>query len=184
MTKTILETERLILREVDIERDLDAWVDMMSDEDTVRFIGGQTMGRAASWRQMAMLIGHQAVRGYSFWSTIEKSSGDFIGRVGLWSPEGWPEPEIGWTIHRNYTRRGYAKEAGAACIDYAFETLEWQRTIHVIGEENIASIKTAEALGSKRLYKIDKLPPFGDVQCWAYGQTREEWKKRREIGLF
>jgi len=51
--KPILETDRLILREVDIDRDLDAWVDMMSDEDTVRFIGGQTMDHAASWRQMA-----------------------------------------------------------------------------------------------------------------------------------
>ncbi len=178
--KPIIETERLILREVDIECDLEPWVDMMSDEETVRFIGGQTMDHAASWRQMAMVIGHQVVRGYSFWSTIEKATGDFVGRVGLWSPVGWPEPEIGWTIHRNYTRRGFAKEAGAACVDYAFETLGWDRCIHVIGEENIGSIKTAEAIGSKRLYKVDKLPPFGDVKCWAYGQTREEWESRNE----
>lgn len=177
--KTVLETQRLILRYIDIEADLDAWVDMMSDEDTVRFIGGQTMDHAASWRQMAMAMGHQQARGYSFWSTIEKSTGDFVGRVGVWFPVGWPEAEIGWTIHRNYTRQGFAKEAGGACIDYVFETLGWDRIIHVIAEENIASIKTAEALGSKRLYKIDKLAPFGDVQCWAYGQTRDEWEKRK-----
>ena len=57
--KTIIETPRLILREIDIERDLQPWADMMSDEDTVRYIGGQTMNKAQTWRTMAMMIGHQ-----------------------------------------------------------------------------------------------------------------------------
>ncbi len=170
MTKIILETERLILRHIDPVADLDPWTDMMSDEETVRFIGGQIMDRAGAWRQMAMLIGHQAIKGYSFWSVVEKNSSNFIGRVGPWCPEGWPEPEIGWTIHRDYTRQGYAKEAGRACIEYARDILGWSRVIHVIAEENIGSIKTAEALGAKRLYPITNLPPFGDVKCWAYGQ--------------
>lgn len=169
----ILETPRLILREINIEKDIDMWHDMMSDAETVRHIGGQVLDRAGAWRQMATLIGHQKIRGYGFWSVIEKSSGKFIGRVGPWFPEGWPEPEVGWTIHRDYTRRGYAKEAGAACVDYVFNTLGWERIIHVIAEDNLGSIKTAEAIGSKRLYAIDKLPPFGDVKCWAYGQEKK-----------
>ena len=86
MTKVILETKRLILREIDIEADLEVWHDMMSDEDTVRYIGGQTLDRAGSWRQMATAIGHQKIRGYGFWSLIEKASGQFIGRVGPWNP--------------------------------------------------------------------------------------------------
>ena len=168
----IMETERLILRHVDMERDLEPWTEMMSDPETVRFIGGQTMDRSASWRQMALITGHQHIRGYSFYSVEEKASGAWVGRIGHWSPEGWPEPEIGWTVHPAHTRKGIAKEAGRACIDYAFETLGWDRVIHVIDEENIASIKTAEAIGSHRLYKVDDLPPFGGVNCWAYGQER------------
>lgn len=172
MSKIILQTDRLILREIDIEKDLDAWTDMMSDEDTVRFIGGQTLDRAGSWRQMATLIGHQHVRGYGFWAVEEKSTGEFIGRVGPWFPEGWPEPEIGWTIHRKHTRKGYAKEAGAACVDYVFNRLGWNRVIHVIAEDNIGSIKTAEAIGSYYMYDVDTLPPFGNVKCLAYGQEK------------
>ncbi|MEP6342299.1 MAG: GNAT family N-acetyltransferase [Maricaulaceae bacterium] len=178
MSKIILETPRLILRDIDIDEDLDAWVDMMSDEETVRHIGGQTLDRASAWRQMTMFMGHEAVRGYVFWTVIEKASGNFVGRVGPWAPEGWPEPEVGWTIHRDYTRRGYAKEAGAACVDYCFNTLGWERVIHVTAEGNVGSIKTAEAIGSKRLYKIDNLPPFGAVDCWAYGQTKDEWAQQ------
>jgi len=121
-----METERLILRDVDIEKDLSAWTDMMSDAETVQFIGGQTLDEAGSWRQIATMI-----------------------------------------------RKGYAKEAGAACVKYAFEELGWERVIHVIAAENIASIKTAEAIGSKKMYHIPNLPPFGEVNCWAYGQDKE-----------
>lgn len=168
----VVETERLILRHIDIEKDLKPWTEMMSDEWTVKHIGGQVMDEAASWRQMAMMIGHQHVRGYGFYSTIEKATGQFVGRIGHWGPVGWPEPEIGWAVHPAHTRKGFAKEAGAACIDYAFGKLGWDRVIHVIAEDNIASIKTAEAIGSEKMYPIDNLPPFGDVNCWAYGQTR------------
>ena len=171
-SKFILESERLILREIDIERDFEPWVEMMSDAETVRFIGGETLGRAACWRHIAMLVGHQTIWGYGFYSVIEKATGDWVGRVGHWNPEGWTEPEIGWAIHPGHTRKGYAKEAGAACVDYAFDTLGWTRAVHVVGAKNIASIKTAEAIGSKRLYHIDNLPPFGTVDCWAYGQEK------------
>ncbi len=165
-----IETERLILRPIDMEADLDGFCGAMADEDTVRFIGGKTMNRAETWRNMAMLLGHYHARGYGFLSVIEKATGQWVGRVGAWYPEGWPEPEIGWTIHPDHTRQGYAKEAGAACLDYVFQTLNWDRVIHVIASENIASIKTAEAIGSKRMYHISDLPPFGEVDCWAYGQ--------------
>jgi len=168
----IMETERLILRHIDIEKDLDSWTEMMSDAETVRFIGGKTMGRAESWRTMSLMIGHQQIHGYSFYSAIEKSSGKFIGRIGHWFPDGWPEPEIGWAVHPAHTRKGFAKEAAAACVDYAFDELGWERVIHVIAQENIASIKTAEAIRSNKLYHVPHLPPFGEVDCWAYGQTR------------
>lgn len=173
MPKIILETDRLILREIDIEADIDMWHDMMSDEQTVRFIGGKTLDRAGTWRQMATVIGHQKVRGYGFWSVVEKASGRFVGRIGPWYPEGWPEPEVGWTLHRDYTGKGYAQEAGAACVDYVLNTLGWERIIHVIDKDNLASIKTAEAIGSRKMYKIDHVPPLGDVDCWAYGQEKQ-----------
>lgn len=169
----IIETDRLILRAIDIDHDFEGFCEAMSDEDTVEYIGGKTLTRAETWRSTAALIGHMSIRGYGFMSVIEKSSGQWVGRVGPWFPEGWPEPEIGWTIHPAFTRRGYAKEAGAACVDYVFNTLGWDRVIHVIDEKNIGSIKTAEAIGSARMYKIDHLPPFGDVNCWAYGQVRK-----------
>ena len=170
--KTFIETERLILREIDLEADIEPWTEMMSDEDTVRYIGGKTMDRMMSWRAMVMMIGHQKVRGYGFMSVVEKATGQWVGRIGPWYPEGWEEPEIGWTLHRKFTGKGYAKEAGAACVDYVFNTLGWTQTIHVIAHGNIASIKTAEAVGSRYLREAKDNPLFGGIKCHIYGQDK------------
>ena len=89
----ILETDRLILRKIDPERDFDAWAESMADEGTVRYLGTKPMSRAESWRNMAQVIGHWAIRGYGFFSLESKETGEWVGRVGPWNPEGWPAPE-------------------------------------------------------------------------------------------
>jgi len=163
MTKTVLETDRLILRHVDPEADFEAWADCFGDKATMRGLGGGPgMSRAQAWRHMATVIGHQSIHGYSFYSVIEKSSGKWVGRVGHWNPEGWPEPEVGWTIYKPFWRKGYAAESALACKQYAFEVLSWPR--------NVASIKTAEAIGSKLLYTVDNIPAISDDPHFVYGQ--------------
>lgn len=169
----LIETNRLILRTIDPEKDFEDWADCFSDKETMTFIGGGAgMSRAQAWRHMATVIGHEHIRGYTFLSVIEKASQRWVGRVGPWNPEGWPEPEIGWTIHRNHWRKGYAKEAGAACIDFAFNQLGWNRVVHLIESGNIGSERTASALGSKRLYEVKGIPGVSDKPCWVWGQNK------------
>jgi len=93
--------------------------------------------------------------------------------VGHWNPEGWPEPEVGWTIHKPHWRKGYASVAARACIDYAFNVLNWPRVVHTIAMDNVASIKTAEALGSKLLYNVENIPAISDDPHYVYGQERK-----------
>jgi RimJ/RimL family protein N-acetyltransferase len=59
----IIETERLILREIDPEHDFESWAETMADENTVRYLGSKPMIRAQAWRSMAMMIGHWTMRG-------------------------------------------------------------------------------------------------------------------------
>jgi RimJ/RimL family protein N-acetyltransferase len=68
----IIETERLFLREIDPARDFDSWAKAMADEHTVRYLGTKSMDRANAWRNMAMVMGHWAIRGYGFFSLENK----------------------------------------------------------------------------------------------------------------
>lgn len=166
----IMETERLILRKVDPDRDFDAWAKAMADEDTVRYLGMKPQNRSEAWRSMAMSMGHWAIRGYGFFSLEHKQTGDWIGRVGPWYPEGWPGREVGWTISPDHVRKGYGYEAAKASIEYAFTTLGWSRLIHVIMEGNLPSIALAEKLGSTLLRSQEGVAGVTDQKVYIYGQ--------------
>ena len=172
-----LETPRLILRPPQ-QQDLDAWAEMMLDEEVARFIGG-VMPRAICWRQLMTMIGAWHAQGFAMFSVIEKSSGAWIGRVGPWRPEGWPGNEIGWAIERKYWGLGYAVEAAQISADWAFTTLGWAEMIHSIAPENRSSQRVAEKLGSRNLGPGKLPPPYDHDPVDLWGQTREEWLGRR-----
>lgn len=167
-----METERLILRTIDADRDFEPWARAMADENTVRYLGSPPMTRAQAWRNMAMVIGHWSVRGYGFFSLESKATGEWVGRVGPWFPEGWPEPEIGWMISPQHLRRGYAIEAARASLDYVFDTLGWQQVAHVILPGNAGSIAVAEKLGSILLREQLGLPGIIEDTVLVYGQKK------------
>ena len=171
-----VETPRLILRAPRLE-DLDPWAAMMADPETARFIGG-TAPRAVTWRALMTMIGAWHANGFAMFSVIEKSTGRWIGRVGPWMPEGWPGSEIGWTVIREYWGRGFATEAAAASIDWAFDHLGWTQIIHSIAPDNAASQRVARKLGSRHRGSGQLPAPFEHAQVDIWGQTLDEWRAR------
>jgi RimJ/RimL family protein N-acetyltransferase len=167
-----IETERLILRPIDPERDFDPWARTMADPGTVRYLGTEPMDTAQSWRNMAVVLGHWQMRGYGFFSVVSKKSGDWLGRVGPWFPEGWPAPEVGWTIAPWARGRGFATEAASAAITYAFERLDWDRVVHVILDGNEASMAVARKVGSELIEKQHGLPGVTEDTVLIFGQAR------------
>lgn len=142
-----LETERLRLRApapADFEPMAAFWA-----SDRARFVGG-VLTRMQAWRAFAAQIGHWALNGYGHWSVEERATGAYVGRVGLWFPETWPEPEIGWTLMDGCEGRGFATEAARAARRHAYDTLGWSTAISLIDPENLASQAVATRLGCAR----------------------------------
>ena len=124
---------------------------MYADPEVTRYIGnGLVMDEHASWRSCATIVGHWALRGYGQWIAEEKSSGEAIGRIGLYHPAGWPGLEVGWALAREQWGRGYATEGARAALRYAFDVVGTDRAVSVIHPENRASIRVAEKLGGIR----------------------------------
>jgi RimJ/RimL family protein N-acetyltransferase len=172
-----LETARLILRPPAPE-DFEPYCALMA-HDAARFIGGP-QARSMAWRGLATSIGAWTLNGHSMFSYIEKASGRWVGRGGPWTPEGWPGREVGWAVIPEAQRQGYAHEASAAAMDWAFEALDWQEVIHTIDPANAASIAVARSLGSElQRTGVPAPPPFA-VTWDIYGQTREAWRARSD----
>ncbi len=145
----LLETPRLRLR-LFRDDDLDAYADMCADAEVMRYIGERKpMTRSEAWRHMAMMLGHHHLRGYGLWAVEEKTTGEVAGRVGIWRPEGWPGLEAAWTLRRSHWGKGYATEAAAAAIAYAFSELKAAHVISLIDPQNAASICVAERVGER-----------------------------------
>jgi RimJ/RimL family protein N-acetyltransferase len=176
-TNLQLETPRLLLRLPRAE-DLDAWAELMTDAEAVRFIGG-TMPRSMSWRAIMTMIGAWHSQGFAMFSVIDKATGRWIGRLGPWMPEGWPGTEIGWAIVRDCWGRGYATEGAVAATNWAFDHLGWTQIIHSIAPENAASQGVARKLGSRNWGPGRLPPPYENDPVEIWGQTRDEWKARR-----
>jgi RimJ/RimL family protein N-acetyltransferase len=166
----VIETERLILRRVDPEKDFEAWAKAMADENTVKYLGTKPMSRNDAWRSMAVVMGHWEIRGYGSFSLESKETGEWVGRVGPWYPEGWPDKEVGWTISPQHLRKGYGAEAARASIEYAFDILGWKKVIHLIMDGNEASMALAESIGSSLLSEHAGLPGICEEKVFIFGQ--------------
>ena len=152
-----LETERLRLCALG-ERHFEAYAAMLADASSTRFVGdGQPLDRMNAWRSMAMLLGHWALRGCGMWAVELRDSGEFIGRVGLHNPEGWPDIELGWMLVPGARHQGYATEAARAVLDFAFTRLEVPRAISLIRADNSASERVARRIGGRQGTTIDFL---------------------------
>jgi len=173
----VIETPRLILRPP-LAEDLDGFCELMADEDAAKFIGG-LQPRAAVWRTLCIMSGAWTIRGFSMFSVIEKSSGNWIGRLGPWQPEGWPGTEVGWGLLTSAQGRGYAAEGASAAMDYAVDSLGFTEIIHCIDPKNAPSIKLAERLGSRKLREAVAPAPIPHTVWDVYGQTADAWRARR-----
>ena len=152
----MVDTARLRLREFR-DDDLDAFAAMNADAETMRYIGtGVPIDRIQTWRSMAMFMGHWDLRGYGIWAVEERATGAFVGRVGLFNPEGWPGLEVGWLLGPAFRGQGYATEAGAAALDFAWASVgAADRVISLIRPANAPSIRVAEKLGERLVDEID-----------------------------
>jgi RimJ/RimL family protein N-acetyltransferase len=163
-----LETERLILREF---KETD-WVDLhqlYSDPECTRYTIQRTLTEGESWRTMATMIGHWAIRGYGPYAVEEKSTGRVMGPVGLWYPNDWPEPEIKWALSRNYWHQGYASEAARAVKKMAASHMPETSLISLIFAENEPSIKLALAIGAE----FEKEIEFRDVVAHIFRHGKD-----------
>lgn len=162
-----LETERLTLRQFR-ESDLDAYAEMTSDPEVMRYLGSGPMNRAEAWRNMATILGHWTLRGFGIWAVEERTGGALIGRVGCWRPEGWPGLEVGWMIRRASWGQGFATEAAQASLDVAFKRLGENHVISMIQGDNQPSIRVARRLGMR----LEGRTEVFDIPVAVYGIRR------------
>lgn len=141
-----LTTARLILRGPE-PRDFDPIADFFADAQYSAGFGGP-LSRSEAWRWFSCSVGHWHLRGYGFWTITLKDTGEPCGITGIWEPEGWPEPELGWVMFKNAEGKGIAYEAALAARAYAYAHFDLSALSSNIFPGNTRSVALAERLGA------------------------------------
>ena len=159
---TILETERLVLREMN-ERD-DAFIfDLLNQPSFIKYIGNRNVHSIERAREIIRDRYVAAYRdyGYGLWGVELKSQDSeirnpkseirnpLIGMCGFVRRDGLPYADIGFAFLPEFERRGYAHEAARATMDYGRETLGLKRVLAITTLDNESSIRLLRKLGFK-----------------------------------
>lgn len=176
--RIILETERLILREY-TPADFDGLLAILSDPVTMAHYP-KPYDENGTRRWLAWSLDNYEVYGFGLWAIELKDTGTFIGDCGITMQkiDGESLPEIGYHIHRDHWRRGYAKEAAAAVRDWFFTHTNFPAVYSYMTVDNVASWSTAASVGMKRIKRYTD----GDEELFVYTVTRGEWELRQGRG--
>ena len=164
-----LETARLRLRAPRWE-DFDAVVAYSLSERS-RTVGGP-VDRAQAFARFCALGGHWLVRGYGRWVIADRQTDAALGISGPYFPEGWPEPEIAWTVFEGAEGRSIAYEAACAVRAHLYDTLGWRTVMSAIDPANTRSVRLAERLGCRREGQFDTLA-HGRLDIWRHPGPEE-----------
>jgi RimJ/RimL family protein N-acetyltransferase len=147
-----LETERLVLRPFRAG-DLAAMHRMQSDESIVRWLYNGVRDEQETKQLLDRKIAAAALTEEGQWLSCAitlRESGEVVGDLSLhWVSAEHRCGEIGFILASAHQGRGYATEAAAALLPFAFETMGWHRLIGRTEARNIGSARVLEKLGMR-----------------------------------
>ncbi|MCB1390497.1 MAG: GNAT family N-acetyltransferase [Rhodobacteraceae bacterium] len=150
-----LHTDRLTLRAPRLD-DFEHWAAFWASDRSIH--EGGPKDRVAGYQVWAADVALWHLRGYGAFAVEDRATGAFLGEVGIYQPEGFPETELGWMVLPAAEGKGYAAEAARAVMGWARATFGWDELVNIIDPANSRSIATALRLGGR----IDPMRPGVD----------------------
>ena len=144
--KKILETERLLLRELN-SNDAENFYNLNLNPNVIKYTGNSAFKNISEAREFLENYKDYKLNGYGRWAVVNKLDEKFIGWCGLKFGEMENETDIGFRFFEEEWNKGYATESAKACLNYGFENLNLKRIIGRAMKENNGSIKVLEKIG-------------------------------------
>ncbi len=145
--KTVLDTNRLLLREFTLEDTLFI-VQLLNTPGWLQFIGDRNVkneAQAIAYLENGPLKSYRD-NGYGLYAVIRKQDNLCIGMCGILRRDTLEYPDIGFAFLPEYMGKGYAFEAASVTLEYA-QQLQLPTICAITHPANNASIKLLEKIG-------------------------------------
>lgn len=145
---TVLETERLVLREVE-EADAPFVLELLNSPGFLENIGDRGVRTEDEARGYIVerVIGSYRQHGFGMWLTIQKLDQTAVGLAGLVKREGLETPDVGYAFAPRVWGQGYAQEAAAGVLAHAQGKMGLQKLAAITTLENFASMAVLRKIG-------------------------------------
>lgn len=145
---TLLETERLLLRQLTTE-DATFMFELLNDPSFIRNIGDRnirTIDDACAYIVNGPVKSYEK-NGFGLYLVILKETNESIGICGLIRRESLEDVDIGYALLPKFWSKGYAVEAAQATKAYAKDVVGLKRLVAIVDPVNVGSIRVLEKIG-------------------------------------
>ncbi|UKJ07021.1 GNAT family N-acetyltransferase [Solitalea lacus] len=178
--KTIIETERLILRELEYTDENDLF-EMDSDPEVHLYIENNPVKSIDEIKKVIEMLKKQYVEnGIARWAVVDKVTNECVGWSGL---KYFREPlnnhinfyELGYRFKKKHWGKGFATESSIAILDYGFKNLNVDSIFAITDPKNANSKKVLTKLGFDFQETFDY---EGDLTDW-FKLKKEYWETKK-----
>ena len=138
--KIILETNRLILRELNLD-DAENFYELNLNPNVLKYTGNKAFKNIEETRNFLENYKDYEQNGFGRWAVIDKSNQEFLGWCGLKYDQSLQETDIGFRFFEQHWNKGFATESAKACINFGFNAFNLNKIIGRAMRENSLSIK-------------------------------------------
>ena len=143
----LIKTERLWLRMFEPD-DLETAYLLFNDPDVQKYLSPQNK---RTREQLETVFDksrkYWKERGFAIWCVAQKDDGKMIGYCGFQYFDKTPQVEIVFAYLKQHWGKGFAIESAAACLQYGFEKLSFDKIFAATAPQNTASRHVLEKLG-------------------------------------
>ncbi len=184
----ILETERLILREI-VEADDEFMLDLLNQPSFIKYIGDRHVRNLEQARDFIenRYRKSYAENGFGLYMVELKTEFDAenqkpetknqtpIGICGFVKRDTLPDADIGFAFLPQFEKKGYAFESAAAVMKYGTDVLGLKRVLAITSLDNESSGRLLEKLG----FKFDGLIDSGDEELKLFSSDVKSEKAEK-----
>ncbi len=147
MRTPIIETERLILRPLNVEDAQEIFDNWASDPDVAKYMVWSTHENVEVTKAWLTELENTIDSDSYDWGFVRKEDGKLIGSGGIYYKKESGSYNMGYNIMKDCWHQGYTTEAARAMIDFGIKVLKAKRFTASHAKDNPNSGKVMEKVG-------------------------------------
>jgi len=170
----ILETERLVIRELDAARDAEFVFELLNTPKFIKYIGDRGVRSVEQARDFIENRYRRSYQdhGFGLYAVDVKADSIQVGICGFVKRDTLPEPDLGFAFLPQFEGRGFGFESADAVLRYGRIDLGITTVLAITSPDNEISGKLLEKLGF-RFERLIEMPDGEVLRLYQNGDTGE-----------